>query len=303
MEVVGSDAAAVAVAHEVAERWDAAGLGGAFLARNVDTGEELGLDVDRPMPLASLVKLPLALVVLDAVERGDLRADRPVVVDPASSTPGRTGLSAFEHPATLALVDVVGLALTLSDNAAADALFDLVPPAEVSAVLAGWGLVDLHVRHRIGDLHDAADAVADDSEMALELAVRATTDGGGHVIAMLDVARANTGTARAVAELVRRVWADEVSGPAVTARVRAALGRQLTSRRMAVELDSDTVRVSSKTGTFLNIRHEAAMLETASGDRVVAVALTESSVPALTSPEADLAIGHAGRLALRTLRT
>ncbi|MFY0408214.1 serine hydrolase [Solicola sp. PLA-1-18] len=303
VEVVGHDAAAMAVAHDVAARWEDAGLGGALLARNVDTGEELGFDVGRSMPLASLVKLPLALVVLDAVDRGLLRDGQPVELDPGARTPGSTGLGAFSHPCTVALGDLVGLAVTLSDNAAADALFDLVPPGEVSAALDRWGLPDVRVRHRMADLHAAADAVADDSLMALELAVRATTEGGGHVISMLDVARANCGTARAVADLVQRVWTDEVATPTACARLRALMGRQLTSRRMAVELASDTVTVSSKTGTFLNVRHEAAMVETALGDRVVVVALTESSVPAMVSPETDLAIGHAGRAALRALRT
>jgi hypothetical protein len=47
-----------------------AGLTGSFLVRDLATGEEIGLDPDRDYPIASLVKIPLALAVLERVEDG-----------------------------------------------------------------------------------------------------------------------------------------------------------------------------------------------------------------------------------------
>lgn len=307
--LVGSDGPLLAVAQEVAEVWDQAGLGGAFLARHLGSGAETGLDVDRQLPLASLVKLPLALAVLDAAARGALgpRGEaEPVAVDPATATRGRTGTGAFRHPATVALGDLVDSALTVSDNAAADLLLDRVPPATVTATMAGWGVADpagggIVVRHRLRDLHDAAAAAAPDEEGALALAVRASTEGGGHAIAMLDVAAANVGSARAVADLLAAVWSDGVATPAVCERVRDAMGRQLTSRRIVPELLTDAVRVASKTGTFLHLRHDAGVVE--HGDQqVVVVALTESRVPVAVDPGADAAIGWAARRAFEALR-
>ncbi|WP_299053661.1 serine hydrolase [uncultured Nocardioides sp.] len=308
-DLVGGDGAALGVAQEVAGAWHDAGLSGAFLARHLGTGAEIGIDVDRQLPLASLVKLPLALAVLDAAARGELgpRGEaEPVEVDPATATRGRTGFGAFRHPATVALGDLVDSVLTVSDNAAADLLFDRLPPERVSAALAGWGLTDpagggIVVRHRLRDLHDAAAAAAPDEETALALAVRAATEGGGHAIAMLDVAAANVGSARAVADLLAAVWSDAVAAPEVCARVRDAMRRQLTSHRIAPELATDAVRVATKTGSFLNLRHDAAVVE-AGEQTVVVVALTESRVLVTADPGADLAIGRAARWAFEALR-
>jgi beta-lactamase class A len=78
--------------------------------------------------------------------------------------------------------------------------------------------------------------------------------------------------------------------------------------RLAVELVSDEVRVRSKTGTFLDLRHEAGVVERGTGDatgrgeRIAVAVLTRSSVPAAVQMEADLAIGHAARLAVEALR-
>jgi len=308
--LVGGDSMALGVAQAVQTDWEAAGLSGAFLARRIDVRRpdgpavELGFDPDRPMPLASLVKLPLALAVLDAAhggELGPLGEAEPVRVEPGRVTRGRSGVGAFRHPATVALGDLVTSALTVSDNGAADLLLDRVPPAQVSAALAAWGLGGIVCRHRLGELHEATARVATDEATALELAVRAATEGGGHAIDMLDVAAANVGTARALTDLLGAVWSDTVATPQVCARVREAMGDQLTSHRFAPELRTDAVRVSTKTGTFLNLRHDAGVVETA-GAVIVVVALTESRVPVLADPGADAAIGRAARSAVETLR-
>ena len=65
---------------------------------------------------------------------------------------------------------------------------------------------------------------------------------------------------------------------------------------------SDDVTLASKTGTFLDLRHEAGVVELAGGDRFAVVALTRSEVPATEQLEADFAIGHAARVCVDALR-
>ncbi len=285
---------------EIERDWAAAGLHGSLLARHLATGEEIGFDTALSWPLASVVKLPVALVVLDAFDRGDLDPAEPFDVDPAATTRGPTGLSLFRHPSRIAAEDLVQLSLAVSDNAATDVLLARIGLDDVNDRLARLGCHGIVVRHPMRALHGAHEGVAD---VGLALAATGRTPGGGHLLAELDPHRANVGTARALADLLARVWSDEVATPAVCARLRQALGHQPTRHRFAVELVSDDVTLASKTGTFLDLRHEAGVVTLPDDERVAVVALTRSELPATEHLEADFAIGHAARLCVDALRS
>ncbi|MFF2809240.1 serine hydrolase [Streptomyces sp. NPDC058000] len=299
---VADDADLFDVAEAIAAEWAAVGVRGSFLARHIDTGEQLGFDVGASVPLASVVKVPLALVALDRIATGELDAARPVVIDPATSSVGPTGLAAFRHPATVAVGDLLLLMLSVSDNAAADALFDLVPADEVDARLRAWGCADLRVRHRLNRMYEcAAGAAGNDFSLALELAIR-DDHSGRHTIETLDPAHANAGTATALVDLLQRVWRDEIAHPDACAELRRLMGRQVYTHRLASELRADTLRVSGKTGTFLHLRHEIGVVESEVGDRVAMAALTRSDRRANLAPDIDLAIGMGARRAFEALR-
>lgn len=299
---VGDDGTLLDVAEAIAADWAALGMHGSFLARNLDTGEQLGFGVDESMPLASVVKVPVALVVLDRIANGELDPAQPVTVDPARSSVGPTGLAAFRYPAGVAVGDLLLLMLSVSDNAAADALLDLVPVAEVDERLRAWGCGEIRMRHRMNHMYEcAAGAAGNDFSLALELALRDERS-GRHTIATLDPAYANSGSAAALVELLQRVWCDEVSTPAATAELRRLMGLQVFTHRLASELRADSLRWSGKTGTFLHLRHEIGVVEAESGHRVAIAALTIAGRRAGLAPDIDLAIGVAGREAFEALR-
>ncbi|MFJ5969392.1 serine hydrolase [Streptomyces sp. NPDC093060] len=290
------------VAEAIAADWAAVGVRGSFLARNLDSGEQLGFGVDEMMPLASVVKVPLALVVLDRIAAGELDPAHPVTVDPATNSVGPTGLAAFRHPATVAVGDLLLLMLSVSDNAAADALFGLVPVADVDARLRAWGCDGIRVRHRMNHMYEcAAGAAGNDFSLALELAVR-DERAGRHTIETLDPAHANLGSASALVDLLQRVWADEISRPRATAELRRLMGFQVFTQRLAGELRADTLRWSGKTGTFLHLRHEIGVVQAESGDRIAMAALTRADRRAGQAPDIDLAIGIGARQAFEALR-
>ncbi|GHI03895.1 serine hydrolase [Streptomyces cellostaticus] len=299
---VAGDGALLDVAEAIARDWAALGVRGSFLARNIDSGEQLGFDVEESLPLASVVKVPLALAVLDRIAAGDLDPARPVTLDPATSSVGPTGLAAFRHPATVAVGDLLLLMLSVSDNAAADALFDLVPVADVDARLRAWGCEGIRVRHRMNHMYEcAAGAAGNDFSLALELAVR-DERAGRHTIETLDPAHANLGSAEALVGLLQRVWRDEISHPRATAELRRLMGLQVFTQRLAGELRADSLRWSGKTGTFLHLRHEIGVVEADSGDRVAMAALTRADRRAGLAPDIDFAIGNGARQAFEALR-
>ncbi|MEU5305109.1 serine hydrolase [Streptomyces noursei] len=299
---VADDADLFDVAEAIAAEWAGLGVRGSFLARHIDTGEQLGFDVEESVPLASVAKVPLALVTLDRIATGELDAARPVLVDPATSSVGPTGLAAFRHPATVAVGDLLLLMLSVSDNAAADTLFGLVPAEEVDARLRAWGCTGIRLRHRLNRMYEcAAGAAGNDFSLALELAIR-DDNSGRHTIETLDPAHANVGTATGLVDLLQRVWRDDIAHPDATAELRRVMGHQVFTHRLASELRADTIRVSGKTGTFLHLRHEIGVVESEVGDRVAMAALTRSDRRANLAPDIDLVIGTSARLAFEALR-
>lgn len=299
---VAATADHLTVAESIAGHWQRVGAIGHFLARNIDTGDELGFDIEAPVPLASVVKVPLVLVVLDRIAAGELDAAMPVTIDPATKSIGPTGVSAFRYPATLAVADLLHQALTVSDNAAADALLDLVGVDAVDEQLRAWGCPGIRVRHRLQRMYDCAAGVAgDDFALALELAIRDDA-AGQHSIETLDPAHANAGSAAALVGFLERVWLDRISCPEATAELRRLMAQQVFTQRLSSDLRSDTVRVSGKTGTFLYLRHEIGVVVPESGARIAIAAFTRSHRRASIAHDIDLAIGAAARSAFETLR-
>lgn len=262
------------------------------------TSEELGIDPDLEFPVASLVKIPLAVATLERIRRGELDGASRVVVQPGrAATAGPTGLSKFLHPADIALDDLLYLSVCLSDNAAADALFTLTPPTRVSELIREHGLTGLTVRHTMEDLvrTPVEYLPAPDRHLAHFLAIEAGTAGRGHHLPQLDVTRANSGTARAFVTLLRALWTPSSLHPSVTARVRSLMSDNVIRHRLAPDFSSDAAKWSSKTGTLLNLRHETGVVEHADGRAYAVAVLTESRVPATTQPEAEALMSHVAR--------
>ena len=286
-------------AQEIALLFRRSGLWGSFAAKNLDTGERIELRADRSMPLASVAKLPAALVVLDRFATGDLDPAMQVDLSSADRVPGPTGIASLEFDVRMALGDLVRLSLAVSDNAAADALFAVCPPREVTQALRAWGVRGITLRHPMRAIHQALLDLGN-RQLALELTVQAGSRGGGHPVSQLDAERANAASADALVHLLERIWNDDIAASGVTATLRERMGHQVGRMRMGPDLETDAASFRSKTGTFLNLRHEAGVLET-EGQRVAVVALTASRVPSFAQPEAEAAIGQAARWATDAL--
>ncbi|MGI9824765.1 serine hydrolase [Agromyces sp. Marseille-Q5079] len=285
------------VLRDASEALAEAGLSASITVRDLETRRELALDPDAAYPLASVVKLPLALAILRAANEGALDLAEPVGIDPSKRTPGLTGLCRFEHPTTVAIEDLLYLAVCASDDTAADALFARCPPERVTELLRELGIQEVTVRHSIQDLHETLANRLEPDEMpqALTLAIQASTRGGGHLIPQLDVTHANSGTSRALVDLLELVWTDPVLADEREPLTRL-LGMNLMRHRLAPDLESDDAAWFSKTGTFLHLRHEVGVVEHADGARLAIAVLSESSVPARIQPGAEQALGYAARL-------
>lgn len=123
------------------------GLAG-IAVRSVESGWSVeSVDANRPMPQQSVSKLWVAMTVLDAVDKGRLTLDTPVVVR-------REDLTLFHQPIAVLVMkgdgyhttvrDLLHRALTMSDNTANDRLLNLVGgPTAVRGFIA---------RNRLGEI-------------------------------------------------------------------------------------------------------------------------------------------------------
>jgi beta-lactamase class A len=284
---------------------DDAGLLGSFLVRDLHSGDELGIDPDLEFPSASLVKIPLAIATLERIRTGELDGSTQILVQPGGiTTPGPTGLSRFRHPARIAVDDLLYLSTAVSDGTAADALFDLTPPAEVAAVLHGLGLRGITVRHTMRELTETLAERLEPADVHFVhfLAIEAGTAGRGHRVPQLDVTRANSGSARAFVDLLQALWTPSAIDAGVTERVRALMADNVLRHRLAPDFSSDASRWSSKTGTLLNLRHEIGVVEHADGQVFGVAVLTESRVPAITQPGAEALMAQVARTLRDRLR-
>src|SRR5204862_3872144 len=118
--------------------------------RDLGSGREIGIEPDLEFATASLVKVPLVAVTEDRIRRGELDGARQVEIAPERiDTAGPTGLSRFRHPARISVADLMYLASSISDSAAADELFALTSPAEVTRTVRDWGINGISVRHSV----------------------------------------------------------------------------------------------------------------------------------------------------------
>lgn len=275
-----------------------AGLRARIIARDLDSRAEVALSAEGAMPLASLVKVPIALAVLNRVEAGELDADEQVRVEPAATgSASPTGAARFRHPARIAVEDLLTLAVCFSDNTAADALLDLVPTTEVQRDLEALGLRGIDVRHRLDALVTTPLESLDRAEahLAYDLAQTRPPQGGGHRIWQLDISRANSATARSLMSLLAEVWRPERIAPGVAAQLRELMSGNVVRHRLAPDLMSDSAQWSSKTGTLLHLRHEIGVVDHADGQSIAIVVLSESSNSASAQPAAEAALGAAAR--------
>lgn len=284
---------------EARKELEDAALRGSYLVRDLDSGEELGLDAEVEIPIASLVKIPLGVATLERIARGELDPATPILVQPGQiTTPGPTGLTKFRYPATVALDDLLYLSIAISDGAAADALFTLTPPPRVADELRRLGYEGIVVRHLMDELRFDRTQIY----LAHALAIEASTTGGGHPVPQLDIGQANTGSARAFVDLLQGLWRPQTIHPSTATRVRELMADNVLRQRLAPDFSSDAARWSSKTGTLLNLRHEIGVIEHPDGQVLAVAALTESRVAATMQAGAEATMAKVARILHDELR-
>lgn len=92
---------------------------------DLTTGDTLTVNGDRPFPMQSVFKFPIALAVLDRVQRGDMSLDQTIHVTASDLLPNTWSPLREAHPAgnvNLTLDSILAATVSLSDNNGCDIL-------------------------------------------------------------------------------------------------------------------------------------------------------------------------------------
>ncbi len=278
-----------------------AGARGWFHAVSLDRPDEaISLDADHVVPMASVYKLPLVIAFADLVDRGTLDPQRPVTLQPNDRTPGPTGLSIFSDPVTLSLRDLAASTMTLSDNAAADALLEVVGLDQVAGLLQRAGLTSTRVRRGTAD--NLRELVRRTRASDADAALAVLADNDIALAGVYEAANASATSARDMTTLLTKLWSGELLSTAQTAFVQRLMAQQVFTQRIASAFPHDAVRVYGKTGTFGALRHEVGIVELPGSPTVAVAALTRAARADKRLPRVDAAIGQATRYAVDRLR-
>ncbi|MDZ7631242.1 MAG: serine hydrolase [Gemmatimonadaceae bacterium] len=116
---------------------------------NLDTGERLGRRADEPFPTASLIKVPIAVALMDQVALGQLSLEDRMTVLRIEKVPGAGILQFLHDGAEITVRDAAWLMLTISDNTATNLLLSRLEIRRVWEAMERRGLARTKVHSKV----------------------------------------------------------------------------------------------------------------------------------------------------------
>lgn len=275
---------------DLAATFAAAGCDGSLCAVRLSDGRTYGYKAEQPKVMASLVKVPIALELYAQVSDGRVEPARPVELHPRKRTPGPVGISRFQHSATASLADLAYLMLTISDNAATDAVTAAIGIDAVNRRLEDAGCLDTVVVGTLAETLDgfAADIGFDDysellaaqsGEMGEEARSRATDAVVIERSRALDASQASRTTANDMTQFLARVWNDTAAPPVACATLRSVMAEQVT-RRLGPAVQAGGAIAAKSGGLFRRVRNEMAVISDRDGSQYAVAVLTHTDAAA-----------------------
>jgi len=228
-----------------------------IVAKRLGDGTIARVNPDERIPLLSVVKLPVAMVVLDGVDSGRWSLSTPITLLGQDMHPrGELGDRYPHGGGPVTLHRLLKLMITRSENSSADALMRLVGgPGAVTEWLERRGIRDLRVdrnERELGNdwygLAQGADTMgsAEDIRELRAQVPQAVHDSAAQAM-LLDPR--DTGTAEACVHLLERLWRGELLSAAMTDTLKSMLARCETGRDRLPGLLPKGTPVARKTGT------------------------------------------------------
>jgi beta-lactamase class A len=302
----------------------AAGCRGRLAVMEIDGPGRVAVGGDELAVAASSFKIAVGLELFCRHVAGQVDLGGRLRLLPEQRTPGGQGFCLFEDEVEVSLRDAARMMLTISDNTATDAVIRRVGSEQIAARLRALGLERTEFSGTVHENFDAigrAAGLADHDELMRAFGrasspreVESLQQRFFAACSPLSGCRSNTTTAEEMARLVRLIWRDEAGPAEACAALRAMMGQQKLTRKMANGF-ADDVRVAAKSGTIGGVvSNDVGAVQLPDGRRYAVAVLTEVLAPGQAGDvrdvrdagdarrEIDVAIGAAARLAVEHLQ-
>jgi beta-lactamase class A len=253
-------------------------------ALHVETGRGVSLNGTERFPMASTVKVPIAVQLLTLVDRGELHTDSMVGLEPRHIHPGQGLISRkFCVPGVaLSVRNLLELMLVESDNSACDVLFDLAgADSGVNTRLYALGIDDISVdRPSIRLLADYAGVtdlpaegpITEAQWEASKAAVPPERKVAAWSAFLHDLR--DTATPEAMVRLLSLIARGEAMGREQTALLLDIMVRCATGRKRLKGLLPSGTRVAHKTGSLPGgVYNDVGIIDLPDGAGRVAIAV------------------------------
>jgi beta-lactamase class A len=289
-----------------------AGCEAAIHVRALSSGAELGIRPDDSVVTASVFKPLVALEFYAQVEAGEFDPAELIEMKPGFVTPGPTGISRFLHPASVSLLDLAYLMLTVSDNAATDIIIRTVGLPRVNERARACGCEATVIESDLQTMLDGMAAEmgspsypellkAQSGALGEEARLRSTDASRLDSVAALDPRRTIRTTARDMTTFLFAVWADTAGPPKACRSLRSVMSQQV-GRRLEPAVP-DGGRLAAKSGSlFGRIRNEIAVITYPDGENYAVAVFTRAHRPYVQAAEIISEMGRGVHNAIQCVR-
>ncbi len=139
--------------HELQALLEVPGLTPHLMTLDLDTGAYVDLRGSEPVQAASVIKIPILVAFLQAVDRGEVRLDERLVLDSRLAGGGSGELQVRPYGSEVDALTAATLMITVSDNFATNLIIDRLGGKEaLNQIFANWGLEQTQISWLLPDL-------------------------------------------------------------------------------------------------------------------------------------------------------
>ena len=258
-------------------------------ARNLKTGETVGVNADEPVKTASVIKLAVLLDAAEQIRAGKASLDEKVTLTKGNQVDGSGVLAEMDVPMALTLRDVLTLMVVLSDNTATNVAIDRLGLEHINQTIQAAGLKDTWLYKKVS-VPAVGKMPADQPKFGLgKTTAREMADVMGRIASCrlsLDGARAMAGDGKVCGALLHMLRNQQD---------RNSLPRYIET----LDTSENGSAIGNKTGALNQVRNDVAIVASKNGPIVIAAFTQENEDQRWTGDnEAEKTLGKIGKAVL-----